>query len=62
MISEEDYDKLPDNFRKFRAMLEKDPNINLKKKIEVGNEYMMSEAYSVPVNSRCKIIESNHRG
>ena len=43
-------------------MLEKDPNINLKKKIEVGNEYMMSEAYSVPVNSRCKIIESNHRG
>ena len=41
MMSDEDYNKLPDNFRKFRAMLEKDPNLNIKKKIEINDEFMM---------------------
>jgi len=62
MMSDEDYNKLPDNFRKFRAMLEKDPNLNIKKKIEINDEFMMIEAYKIPINSRCKVLESGHRG
>ena len=62
MISECDYDKLPDNFRKFRAMLEQNPHLNLKKKMEINDEFMMSEAYKTPLNSRCKLREMGHRG
>jgi tubulin-folding cofactor B len=68
-MSEADYDKLPSdflilgNFRKFRAMLEQNPNFfTEKKKIQIDDEYMMVEAYSIQIGSRCKLLEKGHRG
>ena len=37
-------------------------SLNLKKKITMNEDHMMAEAYSIPINSRCRILETGNRG
>lgn len=44
-------------------MLAQNPNFfQEKKKINIDDEYMMSEAYSLKIESRCRMVEKGHRG
>jgi hypothetical protein len=54
MISEEDYDKLPDNFRKFKEkLLKAHPEwVKSKPKEPKGEDYMKEEAMSLTVNHK----------
>lgn len=44
-------------------MLDQNPNFfTEKKKLNIDDEYMMSEAYSLKVGARFKLNEKGHRG
>ena len=34
----------------------------MKKKITINEYHMMAEAYSIPINSRCRILDTGNRG
>ncbi|XP_031472880.1 tubulin-folding cofactor B [Nymphaea colorata] len=67
VISEEDYDKLPENFRKWKKeMIKKYPQLLEQKQAVVATnqfdpDYMSELASTVSIGSRCK-IESGARG
>ena len=67
-MSEEDYDKLPENFRKWKKQFLKDnPNIiHMNKSAampteELDPEYLGELASTIQVGSRCK-LENGARG
>ena len=67
MISDEDYDKLPENFRKWKKQFLKDnPHIIHMNKAampteDLDPEYLSELAATIQVGSRCK-LESGARG
>lgn len=70
MISEEDYEKLPENFRKWKKqLLEKNPGLfeqiaNVNKPNVAGDseDYMKNLAECVKEGSRCKLVANGSRG
>jgi tubulin-folding cofactor B len=66
-MSEEDYEKLPENFRKWKKeLLKNNPQlINQNQGAfpvgELDSEYMAELASTIAVGSRCK-LENGHRG
>jgi tubulin-folding cofactor B len=67
MMSDEDYDKLPDNFRKWKTnFLKQNPNIihinkNAVTAQELDPDYLSELASTIQVGTRCK-LESGARG
>jgi tubulin-specific chaperone B len=67
VISEEDYDKLPENFRKWKKeMIKKHPHLLEQKQAvlatnQLDPDYMAELASTISLNARCK-IESGARG
>ena len=44
-------------------MLDQNPNFfQEKKKLNIDEEYMMAEAYSLQIDKRCRLVEKGHRG
>jgi len=63
MISEEDYDKLPDNFRKFKeTLIKNNPHLKKEEVPKKDDDYMREEAQVLQVGSRCQVKESGFRG
>eukprot|EP01016_Furgasonia_blochmanni_P055210 TRINITY_DN919_c0_g1_i4.p1 TRINITY_DN919_c0_g1~~TRINITY_DN919_c0_g1_i4.p1 ORF type:complete len:190 (+),score=52.59 TRINITY_DN919_c0_g1_i4:511-1080(+) len=63
MISEEDYDKLPDSFRKWKAnFLKNNPELVASKAIKPDAEHMKDLADKIKVGDRCKLKEADVRG
>ncbi|EGR32395.1 tubulin folding cofactor b, putative [Ichthyophthirius multifiliis] len=61
-ISEEDYDKIPDNFRKFKQKIDQNnPNQN-NNIVFVEDNYLQDFAEKMHKNDRCQIINTKNRG
>ena len=67
VMSDEDYDKLPVNVRKFKQKL-RENNPELFKKNEIKNtliinpEYQKDLADNIKLENRCELLEEKHRG
>ncbi|EAR84463.1 tubulin folding cofactor B (macronuclear) [Tetrahymena thermophila SB210] len=65
-MSEEDYDKLQDNFRKFKKqLLENNPELAAKQNnpvIITEEDYLKEEAEQMKKGDRCQLKEKKHRG
>ena len=61
-MSEEDYDKLPDNFRKFKKEFLKNHPELVKAPVTMDPDYMKAEAESIAIGSRCQMTDFGHRG
>jgi tubulin-folding cofactor B len=62
-ISEEEYNKRDDTFRKFRqSMQQKDPNFMKKSGNKIPDDFQKEEADAVQVGNRCEIVIGSRRG
>lgn len=65
-MSESDYDKLQDSFRKFKAkLLENNPELQQQQPntlIIIEDDYLKEVADTISKEDRCEIIETKHRG
>lgn len=62
-ISEEEYNKRDDTFRKFKAdMQKKDPNFMKKSGNKIPEDFQKEEADKIAVGQRCEIIIGQRRG
>jgi len=66
-LTDEQYDKLPDSFRKFRQQYiqtqatkeeEKGPNT----KPEIDDDFEKEIALQIPIGKRCRLLNGGHRG
>lgn len=62
-ISEEDYNKRDDTFRKFKEkMIEKDPNFMKKNKKDIPEDYQEEEAKGIESGARWQVTVGERRG
>ncbi|CAI2377531.1 unnamed protein product [Moneuplotes crassus] len=62
-ISDEDYDKRDDTFKKFKEkMIKKDPNFITKNKRKIEDDYQEEEAKAIETGARCEVIVGERRG
>lgn len=62
-ISEEEYDKRDDTFRKFKEkMIKKDPNFLKKNKKDIDENFQEEEAKAIEVGARCLVTVGERRG
>lgn len=62
-ISEEEYEKRDDTFRKFKEnMIKKDPNFLKKNKKEIPEDFQEEESKAISVGNRCEVKLGERRG
>ena len=62
-ISEEEYNKRDDTFRKFKAdMQKKNPNFMKKSENKIPDDFQKEDADQVTVGTRCEVIIGSRRG
>ncbi len=62
-ISEEEYNKRDDTFRKFKAKMQQvDPNFMKKSGNKIPDDFQKEDAYQVQVGNRCEVIIGSRRG
>ena len=64
VMSDEDYNKLPMNVRKFKKQLKlNNPELFTKKqKIVINPDYQKDLADTIKIGDRCQLVEEQHRG
>eukprot|EP01015_Nassula_variabilis_P013166 TRINITY_DN2085_c0_g1_i5.p1 TRINITY_DN2085_c0_g1~~TRINITY_DN2085_c0_g1_i5.p1 ORF type:complete len:233 (-),score=57.07 TRINITY_DN2085_c0_g1_i5:100-798(-) len=62
VMLDEDYDKLPDNFRKWKKIMEEQKPEIFKKKDEITDDFQLDLAQKITVGQRCRLVELSHRG